>query len=186
MRRSEAFPSRYIGKDDVKTPLLATIKELDQAMIKSDGGDECKNVMFFKDPNVKPLIVNTVNWMILEDAYGEESDDWHGKMVELYVNPDVMFGGKRVGGVRVRVPIAQQAAQQVSFDAVDLMSFSQAQAACLEVGIGKDTLIQSLKGKGHEGYNSERDTEHVLQIIQNVKDRPAVTVPAVPEDDIPF
>ena len=64
MRRSEAFPSRYIGKDDMKNgPLLATIAEVTTAMIKGDGGDECKTIMLFKEPGIKPLIVNNCNWI---------------------------------------------------------------------------------------------------------------------------
>jgi len=188
MRRSEAFPSKYLGKDDLNGPLLVTIKNLDTAMIKGDHGDECKTVMFFKEGDAKPYIMNTCNWMTLEDAYGEDSDDWHGKPVEFYVDQNVMYGTKRVGGVRVRVPISRQATEQVHFVPDNSMTFDQAKAACAAVGISKDVLVESLKASGHAAFNSVRDTPHVLQIIENVKKRSpieAVTVP--PEDeDIPF
>lgn len=191
MRRSQAFPSKYIGKDDVKNGVTTKIKDVDTAMVKGDGGDECKTIMFFSDPAIKPLILNTINWMTLEDAYGEESDDWRGRPVELYVDPNVMFAGKRVGGVRVRIP---NGSVTESFGDPDkpVMTFSQAIEACEAVGISKNELVLSLKGKGCEGYNGERDTPHVLQIIENVKNRSAspveqgATVPPEKEDDIPF
>lgn len=103
MKRSEAFPSKYLSKDDVVMPIVATIRAVHPEMLKGDDGDERKVVMEFEG-DVKPLIINNTNWMTLEDAYGEDSDAWLGKMVELYKEPAVMFAGKRVGGVRVRIP----------------------------------------------------------------------------------
>lgn len=103
MKRSDAFPSRYISKDDVQNPIIAVIDTVRFDTIKGDAGDEDKPVVYFRD-NVKPMILNNTNWMTIEDAYGQESDDWTGKQVEMYCDPGVMFGGKRVGGVRVRIP----------------------------------------------------------------------------------
>ena len=196
MRRSQAFPSKYLGKDDLDSPILAIIKDVDSAMIKGDIGDECKTVMYFKDPNVKAWIINATNWMTIEDEYGEDSDDWIGKTIELYKDPNVMYGTKRVGGVRVRLPITAQATGQfhtgqVHFVPDECMTFDQAQEACAAVGISKEVLVESLKASGNAAYNSFRDTPHVLQIIENVKNRStksepqAVTVPPA-EDDIPF
>lgn len=104
MRRSEAFPSQYLGKDDVQQDILAHIKDVGKESIKSDGADEEKAVMTWQERDLKPMILNNTNWMALEDAYGEESDGWKGKPVEIYLDPSVMYGGKRVGGVRLRVP----------------------------------------------------------------------------------
>lgn len=103
MKRSDAFPSRYISKEDVATPIRATIDTVRFDTIKGDTADEDKPVIYFRD-GVKPMILNNTNWMTIEDAYGPESDNWTGKTIELYCDPGVMFGGKRVGGVRVRVP----------------------------------------------------------------------------------
>ncbi len=102
MKRSDAFPSRYISKDDVMNPITATIDTVRFDTIKGDNGDEDKPVVYFRD-GVKPMILNNTNWMAIEDAYGPESDAWTGKAIEMYCDPGVMFGGKRVGGVRVRI-----------------------------------------------------------------------------------
>lgn len=192
MRRSEAFPSKYIGKDDVKSPATVTIADVGKAMVRGDYGEEQKTVMSFREKDIKPLIVNTCNWIAIEDVYGEESDDWIGKPIELYVDKNVMFGGKRVGGIRVRIPVSILAAR--TFDAppgTETISFSKAIDACAEVGISKETLVESLKAKGCKGYNATRDTHHVMEIIENVRSRvqsiqdPA-DVTTVVEDDIPF
>jgi len=102
MKRSEAFPSKYMSKDDVKVPVRATIAAVRFDVLKGENGDEQKPVMYFQG-DVKPMIVNNTNWMTCEDAWGDDSDNWLGKSVELYFEPSVMFGGKRVGGVRVRI-----------------------------------------------------------------------------------
>lgn len=103
MKRSDAFPAKYLSKDDVPSPITAVIADVAVEDVNGDHGKERKPVMTFAD-SVKPLIVNNVNWETLENAYGEDSDDWRGKPVEIYVDPSVMFGGRRVGGVRVRIP----------------------------------------------------------------------------------
>lgn len=103
MKMSEMFPSNYLKKEDVATPTRATIRNVIQDEISGDGGKELKAVLNFVG-NLKPMILNRGNATTLEEAYGDDSDAWHGKTVEIYVDPSVMFGGKRVGGVRLRIP----------------------------------------------------------------------------------
>jgi hypothetical protein len=105
MKRSNAFPGNYLAKDDVLDPLIVIIDAVNLEPVKCEHGDENKPVMRFQHEQLKPLIVNQVNWQTLEDAHGEDSDGWIGKPVEVYCDPSVMFGGRRVGGVRVRIPV---------------------------------------------------------------------------------
>jgi hypothetical protein len=104
MKRSQAFPSRYLAQADVAAPIIATIADVIKEEIRCDHGLEEKTVMTFAEPNIKPLIMNNVNWCSCENAYGEDSDDWRGQPIEIYGDPTVMFGRERVGGVRVRLP----------------------------------------------------------------------------------
>lgn len=105
MKRSDAFPSKYVSKDDVETPVVWTIAKVEKVeMDADDGGKKSPPVIFFTEQESKPLILNNSNWMTIEDAYGDDSDRWTGKQIELFKDPSVMFGGKRVGGVRVRKP----------------------------------------------------------------------------------
>lgn len=105
MKRSDAFPSQYVSKDDVESPVVWTVAGVSKVeMSDDDGGKKSPPVMTFKEDHAKPLILNNTNWMVLEDLYGDDSDKWVGHPIELYKDPAVMFGGKRVGGVRVRKP----------------------------------------------------------------------------------
>jgi hypothetical protein len=96
-----------VSKDDVDPPVQWTIAKVEKVELDDDeGGKKSPPVLFFRDADSKPLILNNTNWMALEDLYGDESDHWIGQPVELYKDPTVMFGGKRVGGVRVRAATA--------------------------------------------------------------------------------
>ncbi len=103
MKMSLLFPSNFLKKEDIPYPTQATIRSVTQEEIKGDNGNELKATINFVG-NLKPMVLNKGNAVILEEAYGDDSDDWHGKTVEIYVDPNVMFGGKRVGGIRLRVP----------------------------------------------------------------------------------
>lgn len=39
---------------------------------------------------------------VLAGCWGKETQAWAGRKVELYCDPDVMFGNDRVGGIRIR------------------------------------------------------------------------------------
>ena len=50
----------------------------------------------------KHLVLNKTNSVTLSLAFGAETDNWRGKEVELYVDPNVEYMGRKVGGIRVR------------------------------------------------------------------------------------
>ena len=175
MRRGDAFPSQYLSKEDLVVPAVATIADVQQGEIQGDVGTERKPVMTFQEQGIKPMILNWTNWTTIEMAYGEDTDDWKGHKVELYVDPTVMFGAKRVGGVRVRVPSTL----------TWLEALSQAEA----VGLSKDGLVAALKAHGREGYSAKKDTELVRSIIATAgqaSDAPARDDFDAPDDSIPF
>ncbi len=103
MKRGDAFPGRFISKADIVAPLIATIARVAMEELIDEHGSLSKPVLVFDE--CKPLILNRVNWVAIERAYGDESEAWGGKKIELYCDPDVMFAGERVGGIRVRIPI---------------------------------------------------------------------------------
>lgn len=161
MKRNEAFPSNYLAQGDVPSPIQATIGEVHPVTFKSDDGDEKKVAMAFTDQRLKPMVLNNVNWMTCEEAYGEDSDSWKGKRVEIYVDPNVMFGKKRVGGLRLRIPSqnGQPSAPAPSW------TLAQAITECAAVGISKDELIAHLKSKGNASYQAARDTATVKALV---------------------
>jgi hypothetical protein len=67
-----------------------------------------KPILKFKE-DVKAWVIPNCMWMLLESTYGRDSDEWIGQQVELYCDPNVMFGSKRVGGIRCNVPVQRKA-----------------------------------------------------------------------------
>ena len=52
------------------------------------------------------MVLNTTNAEALAEIMGEtNSDNWKpGTAVEIYVDPEVRFAGKKQGGLRLRTP----------------------------------------------------------------------------------
>lgn len=107
---SEMMPSKYLKKEDVPQPMLVTIDKVAQVSVKSiDGAEEMRWAMFFKETG-KPLILNNTNLQLAALACGsDDSDDWVDKKVVLYTDPNVSFGGKVIGGLRLRLAKKQNA-----------------------------------------------------------------------------
>lgn len=104
MRRHEAFPTTYLSKEDLDTPRTWTIENITMETLSFEGNDESKPVLYFAEQNSKPLVLNSTNWGILEELYGEDSEEWAGFKIELFRDNSVMFGKKKIGGIRVRKP----------------------------------------------------------------------------------
>ena len=104
MKISSAFPSTYIKAADLQgRAVRLTIS--DCRMEHFD--DESKPMLTFAGTE-RGLILNKTNSGVLTNAFGDETDDWRGRAVELY--PDrVMFAGRLVDAVRIRIPPAPAA-----------------------------------------------------------------------------
>ncbi len=63
-------------------------------------GDQPISV-FYDGHNGKPWKPNKGTLRLLCEAYGEESDNWVGKSVELYGDSTVKWAGKEIGGIRI-------------------------------------------------------------------------------------
>lgn len=76
-----------------------------------EGADpEYKWTMSFQETD-KPMVLNSTNIQLCAKACdSEDTDDWIGKKVVLYDDPNVSFAGKLTGGIRIRAPRNQQPA----------------------------------------------------------------------------
>lgn len=107
---SEMLPSRFLKKDDVPQPALVTIGDLEQVNVAPQGQPEEKKwTMTFPELD-KPLVLNSTNMHVIGSLYGDDTDDWLGQKIVIFHDPNVSFGGKLVGGLRVRAPKNQKAA----------------------------------------------------------------------------
>lgn len=59
-------------------------------------------LVFYHGDNNRPWKPSKGMIRILAAGWGTESQNWIGKSVQIYCEPSVTYGGKEVGGVRVR------------------------------------------------------------------------------------
>ncbi len=101
MNRNDRFPKRFLTKEDVGNGLTACIATVEEQEVQSGNGrTEDKTVCLLKDE--KPFNVNGSNWDSIADLYGGDDENWSGHWITLFHDPSVMFGGKRVGGIRIK------------------------------------------------------------------------------------
>ncbi len=102
---SEMRESKFLKKEDVGAGALLTVKGVMQENVAMQGADpEMKWCLTFQEEG-KPFVLNSTNIQLCAMALGsDDTDDWKGKQIVLYTDPSVSFGGKIVGGVRVRKP----------------------------------------------------------------------------------
>jgi len=110
MHISALKQSKFLTRHDVQQPILVTIKEVFQDNVAKEGApEEMKWCLSFSDCE-KPMVLNSTNGQIIASiTKSEETDEWPGQKIVLYDDPNVSFGGKLVGGIRVRAPRGQAA-----------------------------------------------------------------------------
>lgn len=102
--------SKFLTRADVGRGMLVTIREVFQENVAKEGApEELKWCISFGECE-KPMVLNSTNGQIIASiTRSEETDTWPGAKVVLYDDPNVSFGGKLVGGIRVRAPRNQPA-----------------------------------------------------------------------------
>jgi hypothetical protein len=95
MNRSQLFPSRFLKAIDLQGKQIVVV--IDGLKVEDVGDDQKqKPVLHFKGAK-KGLVLNATNYDAIADAYGDETEDWPGQLVELF-STKVDVKGKRVGG----------------------------------------------------------------------------------------
>jgi len=105
MKRTEAFPSKYLRAADLGTkPITVTIVSVSYEKLKNpEGKEQDKTILHFKETK-KELPLNMTNWDAVADVTGEDdSDDWPGHKLELYPTTTIMAGQTKAC-VRIRAP----------------------------------------------------------------------------------
>jgi hypothetical protein len=100
----KAYGSKYLGATDVGArKIRTTIAKVRKADLRiNDGTKRVKFVLHFPDID-KPMVLNATNKNELVRKLGKNPANWIGAFVGIYVDPEVEFGGKTVGGLRLRV-----------------------------------------------------------------------------------
>ena len=98
--QARQFLGTYLQTKDIPAPVKAIITSTKEEQINDE--DRPKLVLYFAEFE-KGLVCNVTNINMLIDTFNtSETDEWVGKSVVLNVDPNVMFSGKRVGGIRIQ------------------------------------------------------------------------------------
>src|SRR3990167_2182059 len=107
MKASQMVESKFLKKEDLnaETGNLVTVVRFDQQNVgMNEGDDELKWIIYFKE-FPKGMVLNSTNIQLATKALGsDETDEWIGRKLVIYVDDNVSFGGKLVGGIRIRRP----------------------------------------------------------------------------------
>jgi hypothetical protein len=108
---------KYLKRESVSAEgeIHTVIKCAEEEINSADGGSESKWILYLSD--LKPLIMNATNIRRAVAAFGTaEVNDWGGKPLIVYDDDSVEFGGKVVGGVRLRAVPAKAKAKKPADD----------------------------------------------------------------------
>lgn len=123
---SEMTQSKYLKQSDVPDEMTVTITKVGQGNLAKEGDPVDMKWMVRLAEFDKPMVINATNIKRLAKACGsDDTDDWIGKKVTIYVDHDVEYAGNIVGGLRFRgtspTIITQRPAKPTgsTFDAMD-------------------------------------------------------------------
>ena len=97
--------SRFLTQHDVgENGRVVTVASVDQQNVAPENQPkELKWVMHFEEEWAKPLVLNRVNTELAAKVLkSDDTDDWAGKQLVAYQDPTINYGGKVIGGIRLR------------------------------------------------------------------------------------
>jgi hypothetical protein len=103
MKLDQLLPSKYLKTSDLADgDRVVTVRELKKTNVaRQDEAPEYKFVIFF-DEFEKGLVLNATNIKRLGKYLGDDTDDWPGHQVTLYVDDNVQYGSDIVSGLRIK------------------------------------------------------------------------------------
>jgi hypothetical protein len=103
------FNYDYLGAYSLQEgqEVVLTINTVSKKMVMGSGGqkEECTVANFLEAVNgeKKPMILNKTNCKIISKLYGTPYiEDWKGKRVTIYVQPDIKAFGELVDALRIK------------------------------------------------------------------------------------
>ena len=113
--------SKYLKAVDLSGELKLKIKNVSVELIGNGAEKEEKLVVWFTNDR-RGLVLNRTNNRTLRGAFGDDTNDWQGRVIVAYPT-EAEMRGRMVPAVRVRIPPpktqsanGQQAAQRAAAD----------------------------------------------------------------------
>lgn len=173
MKRHEAYKGSFLKSQDLEGDYTVTIKSCQMEAVGQGEDMEDKPVLAFDETDQK-LILNQTNWDSIADLHGEDSDEWTGQQITLFVDPKVRFGNKVVPAIRVRnkiPPLAGRAQKQPASEN-GLLTYEQAVELCKTVGVPSADMMGYLKGNGLTRYTPQLCTPFVRKLVAGLTPPP--------------
>lgn len=96
------YLSKYLKVASLKAARTVTISAVEEEPV---GTDKQKKLVAYFDQLDQGLVLGSkeiLEFMIEE--FGDDSVDWVGVTLVMFVDPTVKYEGKRVGGIRFKLP----------------------------------------------------------------------------------
>ena len=95
--------SKFLSKDDVGAGVTVTISHMTLEDVEGDDGKIDRRAVLNFHGDIKPLILNQTNKELLKAVTGATTvGGVKGKTITVYSDPTIMFGGRAVGGLRIK------------------------------------------------------------------------------------
>jgi hypothetical protein len=101
MKVKDMVQSKFLRKEDFEEDTILTIKGIKLEDLGNENANEQRYVLYFLE-QLKGMVLNVTTIRVLEAAYGDDTDNWVKRKVTVYVDPNVSFQGRVVGGLRLR------------------------------------------------------------------------------------
>ena len=99
-----AYGSRYLSVADVGNKKIRTrISKVRKEEMRTENGKMRTKFVLYLESLDKPMVVNSTNKDELVTALGKNPRGWVGASIGIFVDPSVMYGGQKKGGLRLRV-----------------------------------------------------------------------------------
>lgn len=100
---NDLLPGKFLNADDVREqPVTMTIAGFEVGTLKDKDGNETKAGFVCFEGTDRRLVVKPAIVENLRELFGASRSKMIGKQVEAYFDKTVKFGGKSVGGLRLR------------------------------------------------------------------------------------
>jgi hypothetical protein len=116
--RAYVGEAQYLKKEDLSDPVDTELLLVKEEKVTPPGKGTRTRLVAYFDGLSKGLVLNTANCEILAEITGtDDPNEWKDVVVQLYIDPDVKYGGKKTGGIRIRklapVPVPVQKPEHV-------------------------------------------------------------------------
>ena len=102
MKIGDMIDSKYLKQSDIDDETVVTFMALKKVNVARDDEDEDFRWTVKFQEFAKPMVLNVTNLKRTAKALGDDTDEWIGNSMILYVDPDIEFGGNIVGGLRLK------------------------------------------------------------------------------------